>query len=119
MKRPLPYSYHFNFGTSRTQEHIKPRLITSYMDGAHNLPPNKRTCSRKEINALQADEDIIPHSDPTNKQPHNAPIRQEDHTGENNTFQSDEQHKHHIKTPFALYGRATTRKGYYLPYIAL
>lgn len=81
MKRPLPYSYHFNFGTSRTQEHIKPRLITSYMDGAHNLPPNKRTCSRKEINALQA-EDIIPHCNPTNKQPHNAPIKQEDHTGE-------------------------------------
>ena len=54
MKRRLPYPYHFNFGTSRTQEHIKPSLITSYMDGAHNLPPNKRTCSRKEINALQA-----------------------------------------------------------------
>ena len=82
MKRPLPYSYHFNFGTSRTQEHIKPRLITSIWKRAHNLPPNKRTCSRKEINALQADEDIIPHSDPTNKQPHNAPIKQEDHTGE-------------------------------------
>ena len=34
MKRRLPYPYHFNFGTSRTQEHItqehiKPRLITS------------------------------------------------------------------------------------------
>ena len=92
MKRPLPYSYHFNFGTSRTQEHIKPRLITSIWKRAHNLPPNKRTCSRKEINALQADEDIIPHCNPTNKQPHNAPIKQEDHTGENNTFQSDEQH---------------------------
>ena len=26
----------------------------------HNLPPNKRTCSRKEINALQADEEMIP-----------------------------------------------------------
>ena len=82
MKRPLPYPYHFNFGTSRTQEHIKPRLITSIWKRAHNLPPNKRTCSRKEINALQADEDIIPHCNPTNKQPHNAPIKQEDHTGE-------------------------------------
>ena len=28
----------------------------------HNLPPNKRTCSRKEINALQADDDTIPYS---------------------------------------------------------
>ena len=51
------------------------------MEERHNIPPNKRTCSRKEINALQA-EDIIPHCNPTNKQPHNAPINQEDHTGE-------------------------------------
>ena len=29
MKRRLLYPYHFNFGTNRTQEHIKPRLITS------------------------------------------------------------------------------------------
>ena len=65
MKRRLLYSYHFNFGTSRTQEHIKPRLITSIWTRAHNLPPNKRTCSRKEINALQADEDIIPYSEQT------------------------------------------------------
>jgi len=28
MKRRLPYPYHFNFGTSRTQEQ-KARLITS------------------------------------------------------------------------------------------
>ena len=26
----------------------------------HHIPPNKRTCSRKEINALQADEEMIP-----------------------------------------------------------
>ena len=32
------------------------------MEEQHNLPPNKRTCSRKEINALQADEDTIPYS---------------------------------------------------------
>lgn len=64
MKRRLLYPYHFNFGTSRTQEHIKPRLITS-IGKSSNLPPNKRTCSRKEINALQADEDIIPYCEQT------------------------------------------------------
>ena len=52
------------------------------MEELHHIPPNKRTCSRKEINALQTDEDIIPHCNPTNKQPHNAPIKQADHTGE-------------------------------------
>ena len=36
------------------------------------------------------------------------------HTGGNNTFQYGR-----AETPFALYGQATTRKGYYLPYIAL
>jgi len=30
------------------------------MEEQHNPPPNKRTCSRKEINALQADEEMIP-----------------------------------------------------------
>ena len=30
------------------------------MEEQHNIPPNKRTCSRKEINALQADEEMIP-----------------------------------------------------------
>ena len=39
-----------------TQEEI----IPFNMEEQHNLPPNKRTCSRKEINALQADEDTIP-----------------------------------------------------------
>ena len=32
------------------------------MEEQHNLPPNKRTCSRKVINALQAVEDTIPYS---------------------------------------------------------
>jgi len=32
------------------------------MEEQHNISPNKRTCSRKEINALQADEDTIPYS---------------------------------------------------------
>ena len=67
MKRRLLYPYHFNFGTCRTQEHItqehiKPRLITSIWKSSTIPPPNKRTCSRKEINALQADEDTIPYS---------------------------------------------------------
>ena len=62
MKRRLPYPYHFNFGTSRTQEHIKPRFNYFNRKEQHNPPPNKRTCSRKEINALQADEDTIPYS---------------------------------------------------------
>ena len=31
------------------------------MEEQHHIPPNKRTCSRKEINALQA-EDTIPYS---------------------------------------------------------
>ncbi len=35
------------------------------MEEQHHIPPNKRTCSRKEINALQADEDIIPYSEQT------------------------------------------------------
>lgn len=73
----------------------------------HNPPPNKRTCSRKEINALQADEDTIPYSARTI-------IIDHYHTGGNNTFQYGR-----AETPFALYGQSTTRKGYYLPYIAL
>ena len=107
MKRPLPYSYHFNFGRSRTQEHIKPRLITSYMEEQHNIPPNKRTCSRKEINALQADEDTIPYSAQTI-------IIRPYHTGGNNTFQYGQ-----VETRPLPYGQPTSRKGYYLPYIAL
>ena len=35
------------------------------MEEQHHIPPNKRTCSRKEINALQADEDTIPYSERT------------------------------------------------------
>lgn len=35
------------------------------MEEQHHIPSNKRTCSRKEINALQADEDIIPYSEQT------------------------------------------------------
>ena len=38
----------------------KPRLITSIWKSSTTIPPNKRTCSRKEINALQADEEMIP-----------------------------------------------------------
>lgn len=64
MKRRLLYSYHFNFGTSRTQGQNH-ALLLHIWTRAHNLPPNKRTCSRKEINALQADEDIIPYSEQT------------------------------------------------------
>ena len=41
-------------------------------------------------------------------------VKQEDHTGGDNTFQYGR-----VETPFALYGQPTTRKGYYLPYIAL
>ena len=71
MKRPLPYSYHFNFGTSRTQKHKQNtgayKTTSNYfiMEEQHHIPPNKRTCSRKETNALQADEDIIPYSEQT------------------------------------------------------
>jgi len=75
------------------------------MEEQHHIPPNKRTCSRKETNALQADEDTIPYS---------ARTIRPNHTGGNNTFQYGR-----AETPFALYGQATTRKGYYLPYIAL
>lgn len=64
MKRSLLYPYHFNFGTSRTQGQNH-ALLLHIWTRAHNLPPNKRTCSRKEINALQADEDIIPYSEQT------------------------------------------------------
>ena len=64
MKRRLLYPYHFNFGTSRTQGQNH-ALLLHIWTRAHNLPPNKRTCSRKEINALQADEDIIPYSEQT------------------------------------------------------
>ena len=71
MKRRLLYPYHFNFGTSRTQEHKQNtgayKTTSNYfnMEEQHNLPPNKRTCSRKETNALQADEDTIPYSERT------------------------------------------------------
>ena len=39
----------------------QPHNATRKQEEQHNIPPNKRTCSRKEINALQADEDIIPY----------------------------------------------------------
>ena len=77
------------------------------MEEQHHIPPNKRTCSRKEINALQADEDTIPYSERTI-------IIDQTTQEEIIPFNMDKQ-----KTPFALYGQPTTRKGYYLPYIAL
>ena len=85
------------------------------MDEVHNLPPNKRTCSRKETNALQADEDIIPHCNPTNKQPHNAPIKQEDHTGGNNTFQYGQAAQYHIKRPLPYMDNQQTERAIICP----
>ena len=38
----------------------KPRFNYFNRKEQHNPPPNKRTCSRKETNALQADEEMIP-----------------------------------------------------------
>lgn len=47
MKRRLLYPYHFNFGTSRTQEHIKPRLITSYMDESAQPTTKQKNVQQK------------------------------------------------------------------------
>ena len=76
------------------------------MEEQHHIPPNKRTCSRKETNALQADEDTIPYSEQTIII---APTTQEEII----PFNMDKQ-----KRPLP-YGQPTSRKGYHLPYIAL
>ena len=47
MKRRLLYPYHFNFGTCRTQEHIKPRLITSYMDESAQSTTKQKNVQQK------------------------------------------------------------------------
>ena len=57
-----PYNNKYHHTTITTRNHA---LLLHIWTRAHNLPPNKRTCSRKEINALQADEDIIPYSEQT------------------------------------------------------
>ena len=46
MKRRLLYPYHFNFGTSRTQEQ-KPRLITSYMDESAQPTTKQKNVQQK------------------------------------------------------------------------
>ena len=48
MKRRLPYPYHFNFGTSRTQEHIKPRLITSLWKSSTIYHQTKERAAERE-----------------------------------------------------------------------
>jgi len=51
---PLQFWHEQNTGAYKTTSNY------FNMEEQHHIPPNKRTCSRKEINALQADEEMIP-----------------------------------------------------------